>query len=338
MKAPTILLLSVLVPFACSTPGNNSKELLDHIFSSNYEHSIISKGDNLPNFDRRKDSLDLFLISMHENVDPADFQLRVGWSDQERKEKIQFLIDRGWLVEDEKGLRPSVFIVSDVQGKELFRLGKELAQKIAASIEEEVPSIQAKVEAADLPESHTYESMAFLILSNVLLDNWQIMEMEAAYLKKENRPERHGKFYYASIMENVNTDFESFGIYGNQYGRVNDSTFLSIYGNNRDVVNKRLRSDQNYCDSILQVAIVTTPEHYMLFEDLAEDYRPKLLQILEEETEFSHRVYEKTGYAEEITYEEFFIWWYHFIYSEATNMLAQKNLLTIPRDGNYYYR
>lgn len=338
MKSPTILILSVLFSFACNTGNDRSKVLLDDIFTNTYEHSIISKGDNLPDFDRRKDSLDLFLVSLNENVDVKDFQKRMGWSDQVIRDKIDFLINKGWLVDDENGLRPSVFIASDLQGKELIRLGQDLARKIAFSIEKEIPSIRTKFASAGLPESHTYESMSFLILSNVLLDNWQIMEMEATYLKKENRPERHGKFYYASIMENVNTDFEAFGIYGNQYGKVNDSTFLSIYGNNRDVVNERLRSDKVYRDSILGAAIITSPEHSMLFEELAADYRPKLIKILEEETEFSHQVYEQTGYAEKIAFEEFFIWWYHFIYSEATNMLAEKNLLTIPVDGNYYYR
>jgi hypothetical protein len=127
-------------------------------------------------------------------------------------------------------------------------------------------------------------------------------------------------------MENVNTDFEAFGIYGNQYGKINDSTFLSIYGNNRDVVNERLRSDHVYRDSILDAAIIISPKHYILFEELAADYKPKLVKILEEETEFSHQVYKQTGYEEKIAFEEFFIWWYHFIYSEATNMLAEKNL------------
>lgn len=338
MKVPTIVSLFVLISYSCSTQSEQSNELLDDIFTSNYDHGIISKGDNLPNFDRRKDSIDLFIVSIHENVDPADFQERVHWSDQETREKIEFLINRGWLIEDENGLRPSVFIASDDQGKELISEGQSLARKIAGSIEEELAAIQAKFKAANLPGDHSFESMSFLILSNVLLDNWQIMEMEAIYLKKENRPERHGKFYYASIRENVNTGREAFGIYGNQYGKVNDSTYLSIYGNNRDVVNVKLRSDQNFRDSILNVALLLTPEHYNLFDELAADYRPKLLQILEEETEFSHQVYERTGYAKKIAFEEFFIWWYHFIYTEATNMLAEKKLLTIPAEGNYYYR
>jgi hypothetical protein len=159
MKIPIIALLSVLFSFACNSTNKRSKVLLDDIFTNNYEHSIISKGDNLPNFDRRKDSLDLFLVSLNENVAVKDFQERIGWSDQVTREKIDFLINKGWLVEDENGLKPSVFIASDFRGKELLRLGQDLARKIALSIEAEIPSIRAKLASAGLPENHTYESM-----------------------------------------------------------------------------------------------------------------------------------------------------------------------------------
>jgi hypothetical protein len=180
--------------------------------------------------------------------------------------------------------------------------------------------------------------MSFLVLSDVLLDNWQLMEMETTYLKKENRPERHGKFYYASIMEHVNTDYEPFGIYGNQYGKINDSTYMSIYGNNRIIVNERLKNDIAFGDSILNVALKLTPELNHFFNEIAKDYKPKLLKILDEQTDYSREVYEKSGYSDEIAFEEFFIWWYHFIYTSATNILAERNYLTIPEGGNFYYK
>jgi hypothetical protein len=162
--------------------------------------------------------------------------------------------------------------------------------------------------------------------------------MEAAYLRKENRPERHGKFYYASIMEHANIDFEPFGIYGNQYGKINDSTYLSIYGNNRIVVNERLKNDSAFADSVLNAALKLNPELYNYFSEIAKDYRPKLLKILNERTDYSHNVFEKSGYSDEIAFEEFFIWWYHFIYTSATNILAKRNNLIIPKEGNFYYR
>ncbi|NQT26157.1 hypothetical protein HQ585_12440 [candidate division KSB1 bacterium] len=337
MKTKSLVFLSILFVVACGNNQKTSQELLNSIFNSTYEHKIISKGDNLPNFNRQKDSLDLFLVALHERIEPKKFQKKAGWSDEMLKVKTQFLIDKGWLIDDDKGLRPTVFIVSDEQGKELYEYGMPLATDIAQSIEKEIPFIKEKFKARGLSDNYDFDSMSFLILSNVLLDNWQIMEMEATYLKKENRPERHGKFYYASIEENANHDFEPFGIYGNQYGKINDSTYLSIYGNNRTIVNKRLKSDTAFKDSVMNLALKLTPELYNFFDEIAKDYKPKLMEILNEQTDYSREVFEKTGYSDEIAFEEFFIWWYHFIYTDATNRLAKRNKLTIPNEGKFYY-
>ncbi len=338
MKTNSMLLLALLFVAGCTTNETSSNEVLDHIFNTKYEHSIISKGDNLPNFDRRKDSIALFLVALHENIDPGEFKEKAHWTDEVLEERIQFLLDRGWLMKDDQGLRPTVFIASDQQGQELFRHGLPLSEDIADAIEKEIPLIMEKFNALGLPDPYDFEEMSFLILSNVLLDNWQIMEMEASYLKKENRPERHGKFYYASIEENVNNAYEPFGIYGNQYGKINDSTYLSIYGNNRIVVNQRLYNDPLFKDSVLNVALELTPDLYIFFNEIAADFKPKLLEILNDRSEYSSEVFEITGYANEIAFEEFFIWWYHFIYTGATNILAERGKLIIPEGGNYYYK
>jgi len=337
MKIKSLVLLFILFADGCGNNQKASQDKLNEIFISHYRHSIISKGDNLPDFDRRKDSLDLFLVALHQLIKPEDFQKKVGWSDEMMKEKTRFLIDKRWLVKNDKGFRATVFIVSAQQGKELYDYGKPIAKEIAQSIENEIPSIKEKFTKSGLFDNCTFDSMSFLILSDVLLDNWQIMEMEAGYLKKENRPERHGKFYYASIFENTNNAYEPFGIYGNQYGKINDSTYLSIYGNNRIVVNGRLKNDPAFRDSVLNAVLKLTTGQYSFFEEIAKNYKPKLLKILNEKTDYSRTVYKKTGYSDEIAFEEFFIWWYHFIYTSATNMLAERNKLTIPEGGNYYY-
>lgn len=338
MKTKPLFLLALIFMAGCSNNQNSSKEVLDYIFSTKYEHSIISKGDNLPNFDRRKDSIALFLVALHENIDPGVFQKKVNWSDEVLEERIQFLLERGWLIKDDRGIKPTIFIVSDHQGQDLFRYGLPLSEKIADVIEKEIPSILEKFHSYGLADQYDFENMSFLVLSNVLLDNWQIMQMEAAYLKKENRPERHGKFYYASISENVNNSYEPFGIYGNQYGKIDDSTYLSIYGNNRIVVNQRLQNDQAFKDSILNVALELTPALYNFFDEIASDFKPLLLQILDEQTAYSREVFELSGYADEIAFEEFFIWWYHYIYTQTTDILAERGRLIIPVGGNFYYK
>jgi len=137
--APLILVFCILS--ACSSNQKSTQEELNHIFNSKYEHSIISKGDNLPNFDRRKDSIALFLVALHENIEPREFQEKANWTDAVLEERIQFLIDRGWLMEDDQGIRPTVFIASDHQGKMLFKHGLPLSEDIADAIEKEIPGI-----------------------------------------------------------------------------------------------------------------------------------------------------------------------------------------------------
>jgi hypothetical protein len=336
MRINSLVLPLILLAGSCGNQ-KTSQDKLNNIFKTHYRHSIISKGDNLPDFDRRKDSINLFLVALHQRIKPIDFQKKACWSDEMMKEKTRFLIDKGWLINDDKGLRPTVFIVSDEQGKELYAFGKPLATEIAQSIEKEILTIKEKFKTSGLFEKYDFDSLSFLILSDVLLDNWQLMNMEAEYLKQENRPQRHGKFYYASIFEDSNNAYEPFGIYGNQYGKINDSTYLSIYGNNRIVVNGRLKNDAVFRDSVFSAALKLTPGQYSFFEEIAKDDKPKLLKILNENTDYSREVYEKTGYSDEIAFEEFFIWWYHFIYTNATNILADSKKLIIPKGGNFYY-
>lgn len=337
MKTIFFLFLLPFFLFEAGTSQTASKDQLDEIFSKSYRHYIISKGDNRPDFDRKKDSLDLFLISLHNGIAAEEFSKKAGWSDAKLQSNINFLIEKGWLGLKNETLTPTVFIASESDGEMLYEYAKPLAEAIAGSIAGEVPSIRSKFRAKGLDAKCNFESLSFLILSDVLLDNWQIMDMESAFLKQQNRPERHGKYYYAAIMEYSGGGFEPFRIYGNQYGKIDDSTYLSIYGNNRIIANGKLNYDKVFRDSIINNSLKLTPELYNLFDEISADYRPQLLRILEDQREYSMKVFRQTGYSEQIRFEEFFIWWYHFIYTSATDILAGKNLLSIPAGGNFYY-
>ena len=78
-----------------------SSNKLDTIFNSYYECKLISRGDNFPDFNPVDDSLDLFLVALHEKLDIKFFQKRAGWSDEFLQEKIDFLKSKNWLKGDE---------------------------------------------------------------------------------------------------------------------------------------------------------------------------------------------------------------------------------------------
>jgi hypothetical protein len=43
------------------------------------------------------------------------------------------------------------------------------------------------------------------------------------------------------------------------------------------------------------------------------------------------------GFDKETSFEEFFIWWYHIIYTKATDVLIEQNIIKSPKNGLFYY-
>ncbi|MDY3318265.1 hypothetical protein PG637_02435 [Riemerella anatipestifer] len=157
------------------------------------------------------------------------------------------------------------------------------------------------------------------------MDSWQIDNVEKYFLKQEIRPLRNGRNYYYEITENTNKNIESFGIYGNQYQEITENKYISIYGNNRNGFNET--SSKN----------IVSAKGNEIFIKMSQDFLPELLEILEKHRDYAQKIYSKLGYKSEITFDEFFIWWYHFIYTQSTNELHEKKIIKIPKSGNFDY-
>ena len=48
--------------------------------------------------------------------------------------------------------------------------------------------------------------------------------------------------------------------------------------------------------------------------------------------------YNELNFDKEVSFEEFFIFWYHFIYTETTDILIAKNIVQKPQDEMFYYQ
>jgi hypothetical protein len=58
-----------------------------------------------------------------------------------------------------------------------------------------------------------------------------------------------------------------------------------------------------------------------------------LIKYLEANNPLIMTAYEKSRYENEITFEEYFMWWYHFFYTELTDILAARGFIEIPTSG-----
>jgi len=319
MTLRAVLVFILLVRFC-----HGQKSAIDDIFNKKIEHSLISRGDNFADFDPAKDSADLFLFTLHKNIPISEFKKKTGFDDAKIQSIIEKLLAKDWLLKVNDQYKPTVFIADSIDGIKLFEKAEPIAEDIAKSIVKIIPVVENEFRKTRISQTDNFEKWSFLILSDVLLDSWQIDSVERKFLKKDKRPERHGKNYYYKISENTNPARESFGIYGNHIKKMNDK-YIGVYGNNRISLN------------IVKASNFVSKTDNKIFEKMAGLYLPHLLQILNKYKAYSLKVFDQLGYKNEISFEEFYIWWYHFIYTRATDKLNSRNILNIPARGNFDY-
>ncbi|MTH14136.1 hypothetical protein [Flavobacterium sp. LC2016-01] len=320
MNTRTLLILIFLL-LAKHAKAQNK---IDEIFKLKTERAMISRGDNFPDFKIKKDSLDILLFALHKGFSVKDFQDFTKFNDEKMTNAIAFLESKNWLHKVNNQYKPTIFIADSKDGELLYKYAKPISAKITKSITKKLPEIKSLFSTTAISKTQSFEKWSFLILSDVLLDSWQIDNVEKEFLKQDDRPLRNGKHYYFKISENTNSKTESFGIYGNQSYQTGD-TYSSIYGNNRNDLNSS--SSKN----------IISKSDDQIFNEMAKIYLPDLLKNLESERNYSKQIYVKLGYDKEISFEEFFIWWYHFIYTQATNEMKANGILTIPVNGNFDY-
>ena len=294
---------------------------------STYEQGLISRGDNRPDFDTNDRDIKTLIVSLHLRVPPEEFQATYSWSPEKYLEQIRFLISKNYAYERGGKFYSSCMVVTDREGKDLFQYAEPLSQEIADAIIANLETIKSQYQKTDLCRATAFPEAAFLILSNGLLDSGQISNVESEFLGKE-RPLRHGKNYYFALLQNLNSSREAFGIYGNAVL----SKEAGLYGNNRKALSASQKQKQS------EAGLVLTRNDFDIFSRMASIFQPVLINLLKSRRGYIDEVYQKTGYSNEVTFEEFFMWWYHFIYTRSTDILAEKGYLAVPADGNFFYR
>lgn len=302
------------------------KPSIDYVLKGVYEQHFISSGDNFSQISLKKNKRYHFLVGLHNEIEPQDMQASLQWNDSTLQREIELLTDNGYLKYENGKYYASINIVMQEEGKQIFVHCEKVALQIVESIIEFEPSVKQLFYKMDVSDKNSYEKLSFFLLSDVLLDNWQINNVESKFLKKD-RPLRHGKRYYMQYAEiDTLNDREVFGIYGNQY-KCNDSICFITYGNNR-------KNHQKSAKELLEMELpILTLQDQEILDEMADSYEPILLEILQKNREYFVDFYQGLDHKHETGFEEFFIWYYHFLYTRTTDMLADKGLLNVPQTG-----
>lgn len=326
MKWIAGLLFFFLAPGCIYQPPEDTGDL----FTTRLEHHLISSGDNRPNINLYKDSLDYFLYALHTGMGTSEFARSVGWSTRKLDSAIAQLKRSDFLKTDSTGkLQPTCMLVTQETGLLLHRQARQVATEIADSIQATVPAIRSHYQTMPVAAHHPFDSVAFFLLSNVLLDNWQINQVEKQFVQAD-RSRRHGKnyFYQIAVLNPADSN-EVFGIYGNQV-LCNDSLCVAVYGNRRNGINL-----SNYFES--PRLLLLSPADEAALDAMAEAFMPILLQVLKHHELNFKKEYQASAYRNQISYAEYFMWYYHFIYTRATDLLIERGIIHLPAGHNFFY-
>lgn len=308
---------------------------------SEWEFKMVASGNNRPVFEPAKDSIHYLPILLHQDFTVGDISKRLGWNKEELQAKIAVLLDNGFLKQTGDTYRPSLMVVSEKAAGKIRAELNPVAEEIARAILIRRDSISEKVKAIDCFADFSMDALSLLVFSNILLDNGQLNNIEHEYLKS-SRPERNGNRYYASYQEKTRPSFEALGIYGNHVQPTKDFV-LCRYGNQRytqDVMETNDQILQDYRNLEEGEAFdypIVTPDCAAEIQQLADYFKPDLLSLLHQHDSFLRKGYQASPYAKEVTYEEYFMWVYHILYSQVTDLLiASKDIIIPPEKVSFY--
>lgn len=187
-----------------------------------WEHHMISSGPNRPDFNVEAQANTETLAAIHQGRAPAAGNERV----------VAELRQRGFIKDGPNGPIPAILVASPEDGRRWFRVSQRVSAATARMVVEHLASVRASIGDIGNFASLTWSQAAFLVLSDVLLDSWQINTVERRWLEAE-RPQRSGgRYYYALMARPAESDLEAFGIYGNQFFNYGDVA-IGLYGNRR---------------------------------------------------------------------------------------------------------
>jgi len=376
--APSLLLAT---PCQAQEAQDYAGQRINELLSRQYDHKMISSGQNFPAINVQREHRGDLIILLREGIPLPSIRGHFDWSEAEMQQHLNELVTAGLVRRTEADeFIPTVMVMSLGDVARYMSVPESLLEEAAELVVQHLPEVQRRYAEISSFRNVPFESASLLILSDVMLDNWQINAVESGFLQAE-RPLRAGSRYYYSIQEKAPLALtEAFGIYGNQY-RGYGSVTVGVYGN------QRTNNPLNFLTlgpEELEQLFGVRPDTVRVFKqellkdvvDAAQGSRdalsPKnrsglealgweragqfLIPVLDEEASAAlsnmaslvtndlvalleryrpavRQAYEESPYSREVTFEEYFMWWYHLFYTDVTDRLIAEGYIVDPESG-----
>ncbi|MEO0423987.1 MAG: hypothetical protein AAF184_16735 [Pseudomonadota bacterium] len=365
---------------ACSAASCGAAESAAGIEHRDFEVKVISRGDNRPPINLAQTHGDRVLVLAKEGASESEIRGHRFADGTDAGTTLDTLLDHGFISrEGSAGLSPTVAVMTLTAVSRDMPVDESVIAQTVEAIHAYAPAAFEALAGLEGFSHLTRGQYDLFLLSNGLLDNFQIANVEAQVIASE-RPARAGGHYYLSVQEKAaGAVGEAFGIYGNHTGRYGPY-ILGVYGNQRNqrtdfhrMPKALIGAGETADDSALQIRRrqlvdtlgalwfeqeevvgearqtlerlgfvsatgalmipVITTANYGRFSAVVADFTPTLIAILNGHLPSLKARYADSSYAGEITFEEFFMWWFHLYYSAVTDALVADGTIHIPPQG-----
>ncbi|MBU5593373.1 hypothetical protein KQI89_16615 [Clostridium sp. MSJ-4] len=361
-----------------------NREAIDRFINSKFIVALICKDGYCPALNLNENNLDLMLMLMHYKLSKNEIKKYLNLSEEEFIYRINFLEEDGLISKAWDGSYvPSCMAISLEEAEELYEKSKDFVDETVELFIDNMEEIKEKTLNMRCYKDFRFEDLSLFILSDVLMNSFQIENIEKYFIKR-HPPIRNEKRYYLALLEQrMGEEREAFGLYGNMgvsfedfdicmYGSrdsteniltLNDEQLKEYFGfedinNIYDIKEELLRdllklySDKDYSikESIksgfnrlnlmigdkLNVPVMSREEYDNLFDIASITLKP-YIEIFQNNKEVLMEYYRKSSYYGEISFEEYFIYWYHFYYSLTTDRLIEKGLIKNEKNQLFTY-
>ncbi len=198
-----------------------------------FQGAMTSSGRNRPSINLAKDDLVTLSGLLHLRIPRSELVTRLRISDEELQRRLDLLVGEGLAkIAADNRVLPTSVVVTLEDARKYFRPDDRLVESAAQLIVKKLADVKARARALPSLAEVPFESMSFFLLSDVLLDNWQIGNVERLFVKAERTLRAGGRYYYTVLEKPAGDPTEPFGLYGNtgsQWGTVQ----VGLYGNDR---------------------------------------------------------------------------------------------------------
>ncbi|MCX7796997.1 MAG: hypothetical protein N2249_00045 [Melioribacter sp.] len=292
-----------------------SRKNIDEVLKKDYAFRTIPQNDTVESVFNQKKYKEI-LILLHNRFTEREIINHLNISKNQYDLMINYLFGNGLIKKKEGGqFIPACMIIDENCKNELKKIAKPIGKIVSDIIIDRLPIIKdtynTHYESKKMKEQTSFDESSFLVLSNVLLNKWQLKNIEEKFIKSPP-PKRGGKNFYAAILV-VDSNYELPIFLNRAY--VMGNKIVYIYSKN--LFEKE--------DFIINKARIHYEE--WLFEKLASIITKDLIENLNKQKPLLVKYYLDSICKDEVSFREWLMWVYQFIVVEATKELVSMGII-----------